>query len=220
MSLENKKIFQGARLAFFVLIILLVSFYIQKTFFQFKISDIKYLLSLHGVLAPFIYLILLIIFVVIIPLPDFLLFAAASLIFPWFITLTLTVLGNMVAALISFYLAKKYGYRLVEKIASPPDIEFIHALGDKIDWKKGLILRLIPGSNFGVLNFFFGFTNLNVRSFLITTFLGSLPITVLSLYFLEELSNEKNFLVISSIWIIFMFLAPLLFPLFKGKKKS
>lgn len=219
MNLRLKRIFQGVRVIFFVLVILLLSFYIQKTFFRFEISELKHFLNLHGVLAPVVYLILLIIFVVVIPLPDFLLFAAATLIFPWFIILPLTILGNMIGAYISFYLAKKYGFKLIKKLLSRSDLEFIHSLGDNINWKGALILRLLPGSNFGLLNYFFGFTNLDKKTFLQTTFFGSLPLTILSLYFLEELSNEKNFLVISSIWVIFMFLMPFLFPLFKNQKK-
>jgi uncharacterized membrane protein YdjX (TVP38/TMEM64 family) len=122
------------------------------------------------VLAP-----LLMIVVAILPVPAEFPAMLNGMIFGPLIGTTITWLGAIVGAWISFELARRFGRPFTERFVKPTLLERADRAVDSAGWPGLLTLRLIPAVAFTALNWGAGLTTVPRWTFLWTTTLGILP---------------------------------------------
>lgn len=122
------------------------------------------------VLAP-----LLMIVVAILPIPAEFPAMLNGMIFGPLIGTTITWLGAIVGAWISFELARRFGRPLTERFVKSTLLERTDRAVDSAGWPGLLTLRLIPAVAFTALNWGAGLTTVPRWTFLWTTTLGILP---------------------------------------------
>ena len=122
------------------------------------------------VLAP-----LLMIVVAIVPIPAEFPAMLNGMIFGPLIGTTITWLGAIVGAWISFELARRFGRPVTERFVKSTLLERTDRVVDSAGWPGLLTLRLIPVVAFTALNWGAGLTAVPRWTFLWTTTLGILP---------------------------------------------
>ena len=88
---------------------------------------------------------------------------------------TITWLGAIVGAVVSFELARRFGRPLSERVVSPAVLQRADRLVDSAGWPGLLTLRLIPAVAFTAINWGAGFTSVTRWTFVWTTAVGILP---------------------------------------------
>lgn len=122
------------------------------------------------VLAP-----LLMIVVAILPIPAEFPAMLNGMIFGPLIGTTITWLGAIVGASISFELARRFGRPLTERFVKSTLLERANRVMESAGWPGLLTVRLIPAVAFTAMNWGAGLTNVRRWTFLWTTTLGILP---------------------------------------------
>ncbi len=118
---------------------------------------------------------LLMIVVAILPIPAEFPAMLNGMIFGPLIGTTITWLGAIVGAWISFELARRFGRPLTERFVKSTLLERANRVVDSAGWPGLLTLRLIPAVAFTALNWGAGLTTVPRWTFLWTTTLGILP---------------------------------------------
>ncbi len=90
-----------------------------------------------------------------------------------------SVAGASLAFLIGRYLAKGW---VARKMESNPKLKRLSKAVAKEGWKLVLLTRLSPIFPFNILNYAFGLTEVSVRDFVLASWLGMLPGTILYVY--------------------------------------
>ena len=122
------------------------------------------------VLAP-----LLMVVVAILPIPAELPAMLNGMMFGPIVGTTITWLGALVGAMVSFELARRFGRPLSERIVKRSLLERADRLVDSAGWPGLITLRLIPAVAFTAINWGAGFTSVNRWTFVWTTAAGILP---------------------------------------------
>ena len=118
---------------------------------------------------------LLMIVVAILPIPAEFPAMLNGMVFGPLIGTTITWLGAIVGAWISFELARRFGRPLTERFVKSALLERANRVVDSAGWPGLLTLRLIPAVAFTALNWGAGLTTVRRWTFLWTTTLGILP---------------------------------------------
>ncbi len=118
---------------------------------------------------------LFMIVVAILPIPAELPAMLNGMIFGPLVGTTITWLGAIVGAMVSFQLARRFGRPLSERFVKPAVMQKADRLVDSAGWPGLLVLRLIPTIAFTAINWGAGFTALSRWTFLWTTAVGILP---------------------------------------------
>ncbi len=147
-----------------------------------------------GVFGPLAYILLQILQTVVAPIPGGVISPIGGFLFGWFGVLW-TSIGATLGAWIVFYIAKKYGRSLVEKIVKKEAV-------DKFDFILGrratlilFLLFLIPGLPDDTICYVGGLTKVPIRTLLIIFFIGRLPAVIVNNYFGMGFS-EGNYLAL------------------------
>jgi len=132
-----------------------------------------------GAWAPLAVVLLMILHSVV-PFPAELLAACAGAVFGTVLGSVLVWIGAMLGAALSFWLARRFGRILIDRFLPARHAEAL----DKWSVEQGtlalLISRFIPVIAFNLINYSAGLTRVGFGTFLWTTALGILPITILS----------------------------------------
>jgi uncharacterized membrane protein YdjX (TVP38/TMEM64 family) len=106
--------------------------------------------------------------------PQFVLVAAAVVAFgPWR-GFTYSWIGNLVSALLGFYVGRALGARALERYAGGGLRDFMELVGRNGFWAS-LLVRLVPAAPFIVVNMAAGVTSMGVAEFLAGTAIGGTP---------------------------------------------
>ena len=118
---------------------------------------------------------LFMIIVAILPIPAELPAMLNGMMFGPIVGTTITWLGAIVGAIVSFELARRFGRPLSERIVKRSLLERADRLVDSAGWPGLLTLRLIPAVAFTAINWGAGFTSVTRWTFVWTTAAGILP---------------------------------------------
>ncbi|MEN9582702.1 MAG: hypothetical protein RL641_656 [Candidatus Parcubacteria bacterium] len=113
------------------------------------------------------------------PLPDTPVVLAGGFIFGPYITIPLTIIGQLLGATADFYLARKLGRNFVTKKfpnATKALNEYSHSLG----WQTVFLMRLTPTLSFDILSYAAGLSTIRFRPYIFATFFGMLPLVGVS----------------------------------------
>lgn len=127
-----------------------------------------------GGFAPIIYIILLSIAVIMPPIPDTVPIVVAGAGFGALMGTIYTMAGVMLGTTASFYLARRFGRRLLERFVSEKRVSRLDAYASRMGWGLLFTSRLI-GINSGLVSYAAGLTNMSLAVFLSATLLGALP---------------------------------------------
>ena len=139
----------------------------------------------------------------IVPFPAEILAVCAGAVFGALVGSILIWVGAMIGALLAFGLARKLGRRLIEKILSEQNRKALDRWSSDQGALALLMSRFIPLIAFNLINYAAGLTNIRVWTFIWTTGLGIIPVTVLSAYLGAQMKNLEwgTLLVLSGLGI-------------------
>jgi uncharacterized membrane protein YdjX (TVP38/TMEM64 family) len=112
---------------------------------------------------------------------------AGSVMFGFWGGLVCNITGITSGAYIAYWLARKYGRVVLEKLAPRQLKKFESFTVQKTGFTTLLIIRLIGLPPFGILNYLCGLAGISNRTYLAATFLGVLPYTIFETYFANVL---------------------------------
>lgn len=112
---------------------------------------------------------------------------AAGFIWGWLLGGTYTILGGLLGAIASFFVARFVGEGLIHRFGRLG--QFVAKQADHAGFRSLLVLRFIPGIPFAVLNYGAGVAGVRFRDYVAATFLGILPPTFVFAYCADALFN-------------------------------
>lgn len=164
-------------------ILILVIFFIACSYFA-QNYEVYYLETIksEGLLGILIYIIVCILSTVVAPLSNLPLIPLASGIWGPNITAFASIIGWMIGAIIAFYLSRKYGRNLVEKIVSKEKLNNLEKkIPDRNIFMTILILRMIVPVD--ILSYILGlFKNISWKIYLPATIIGIFPFAFIFSY--------------------------------------
>jgi uncharacterized membrane protein YdjX (TVP38/TMEM64 family) len=149
-----------------------------RLFDHFTPARIETFLNRFGLYAPLAYILLLAVAIVISQIPNVPLAIAAGMVFGPFRGGVYSLVGGMIGAVACFYIARSLGTTVLRKVFGK-----IPCFSDRCkDGHLALIIfvsRLVPFFSFDLISYCAGLTNLRLRTFLVATFFGMIPMTFL-----------------------------------------
>lgn len=132
-----------------------------------------------GAAAPLVSIFLMILQSVIAPLPAFLITAANGILFGFFWGLVISLVGALGGAIVSFAISRwVYTNFAIKQLTGTKVESYIHKISSKYGFKIILIARLLPIVSFDLISYAAGLSTIKMREFLLATFLGMFPATV------------------------------------------
>lgn len=140
------------------------------------------LINRAGALAPFIYIVLQVVQVVVAPIPGQIVGGVGGFLFGHWGILWTTI-GSLVGFWLVFLIARKFGRPLIEKIFKKPAVEkfdfIINAKGSALII---FAIFLLPGFPDDLVCYIAGLTKLSMRKLMLISILGRFPTIVLTNY--------------------------------------
>ncbi len=200
-SILERLIRHPARLRFlfimlFVLLLLILGARILYEFQPWRApGKIAQFLQSMGPLAPVIYIILLSIAVILPPIPDTVPIVVAGVGFGGPMGTVYTMVGVMLGTTVSFYLASRFGRRLLERFVSEKRVSRLDSYASRMGWGLLFWSRLV-GLNSGLVSYAAGLTKMSLASFLSATVLGTLPQVLIISFSGQELLRHPVLFVL------------------------
>lgn len=178
-------------MAFFRLFLVMTVLFIIGFVIVNQFSDAESLLTYvrsAGVFGPFMIIGFIILEVVVAPIPGtFIVVGAGALFGTWFGALY-AYIGNVLGSVIAFWLAKRFGRRLVERLVSTPLLKSYDSFfnGHK---ELFLVFYALPVIPVDVLSFVCGLSLMRWRRFLFVMMFGFIPNTIILAFLGEQLAS-------------------------------
>jgi len=175
-----------------------------------------------GFWAYFIFVGLVILECVLAPIPPLVLYIAGGVLFGAFFGGLLTLFGNIIGASIGFFIARRYARGLVEK-------KFDEKLRKKFDdfsTKYGgfaiFLLRVNPLTTTDLVSYLAGLSKIKLRSFLIWTTAGLIPLIFIQTYLGEFFIRQSPILyaIVIALSVFYLVLFLYLIVVAISKKKN
>ena len=170
----------------------------------FRPEKIKVFLTQMGFGAPFIYITIMALAIVISPIPSLPLNIAAGAVFGPLLGTLYSVVGALVGAAASFLIARNLGRELIEKYLGG-HVNFCPRCSDRILTKIVFFSRLLPVVSFDIVSYGAGLTKMSLRKFSVATFFGMIPLTFIYNYFGSVLVFGRGVTIFISILMVILF---------------
>lgn len=125
----------------------------------------------------------------IIPFPAEALSLANGMVFGFAKGALITWTGAMLGALLAFFLARVFGQPLMRKLLPARHWKSLDRWSHINGWQTLLVMRLIPVIAFNLINYAAGLTSVSTWTFVWTTGIGILPLTLLLAYLGESMQS-------------------------------
>jgi len=160
--------------ASFVLILILAMFFLMSYIVQSNLINLKFFYE-NKLLSVFIYILILILEVVILPLNSYPLVPIASNLFGWIPAATYSLIGWTIGSFIAFFIAQKYGKPILTKIVSLKDVEkFEKRIPQKHMFLSVVLLRIFLPTD--IVSYALGFfTKMKKTTYITATLIGYIP---------------------------------------------
>lgn len=136
-------------------------------------NEIKEFIQGKGIMAPVIYVGLLSSLPLLL-FPDSVLVIAGGMVFGLHWGSVLTIIGSLIGAAIAFFISRKLGQQMVQKLVKK-ELVFFDGKNKRSGFFLILMLRLIPLFPFKVVSYSAGLSDIRFKDFALATTLGSLP---------------------------------------------
>ena len=178
----SKKTFNKILLVLLSIIILITIFYLLKPikYYLNHIDEFKLLINKYGVFSSFIIFLLQILQVIIAVIPgDAVNLLSGYVLGPW-LGFIVSFLGIMCGSLIAFYLSRRWGRSLIEKLVKKEKLDDIfNKINPKMTSFSLLILCSIPFMPRDVLVYAIGLTPIKPKRFFIIYGISRFPLILL-----------------------------------------
>lgn len=159
-----------------------------------------------GILAPIVFILIVLIEVIIAPIPGGPLYFTAGILFPPLLGATLVLIGNIVGAYLAFTIAKMYGREIIARFLTERDLRLL----DKFSKEKGsltlFLLRINPLTSTDFFSYLAGTTQISKKKFMIATTLGLTPLILAEAYIGRIIASSPItytiFLSLSAVYLI------------------
>jgi len=138
-----------------------------------------------GKFSYFIFIFLVILEVILAPIPPFILYVAGGVLFGTLWGGLLTLTGNIIGSFIDFEIARKYGRNFVEKKVDRSIRKKFDNFSEKYGAFSLFLLRVNPFTTSDLFSYLSGLTKMKLRSFILGTTLGLIPMIFIQTYFGE-----------------------------------
>lgn len=165
-----------AVLAFLFILFLAYSWYRWDMASFFAPALIEEILKQIGPFAPLIYMVIMAATAIIIPIPGPPLFVVAGALFGPFLGTVYAVVGSLAGAVVAFLIARFLGRDFIESMVGK-QVVICCECSEGLLTKIVFFSRLLPLISFDVVSYGAGLTRMPLRSFVLATLLGSLPMT-------------------------------------------
>ncbi|WP_435660939.1 TVP38/TMEM64 family protein [Leisingera caerulea] len=146
------------------------------------VEDMVVWLRSTGAWAPLAVIVLMVVHSFV-PFPAEILALCAGAIFGTLLGAVLIWTGAMLGALVAFWLARRLGQEAVRDWLSKAQVRQLDAWTEERGALALLAARLVPVIAFNLINYAAGLTRVRLWTFVWTTALGILPVTLLSTWF-------------------------------------
>ena len=172
----------------YVKLIALVALLIEFLFLFPQINniynDVERIIESSGNVAPFVYIILMILAILISPIPSSPLAIIGGIFFGPFLGMLYTLIGATIGAVLAFLIARFFlGDYISKRLERNKFYQKIKGKKERNIAKIILITRLMPHVSFDIVSYAAGLTSLNVLTFALITFIGMMPIVFLLSFF-------------------------------------
>lgn len=213
-----------------ILVVLLVLFYYSYStkgiVYSISKSDqdsvVAFVDSFGGFSYP-IFILLIILEVVFAPIPPLALYVAGGALFGTFLGGLLTLIGNLIGAFIAFWIARRFGRDFVEKRVDTVTRNKFDNFSVKYGALSLFVLRINPLTTSDLFSYLAGLTKMKIRTFLLGTGLGLLPMIFAQAYFGEAFVKNYPILYAVLVWISIAYLLIFIYLIFRTlsmKKKE
>lgn len=179
-------------------------------------EDISAFISKAGILAPLVYIIIQLLGQIFAPLSTSALFVAGFIMFGK-ITIIYSIFVWLISSIINFYLARKYGKRVLKRFIGQEGIFKIEEIANRIDTKRFILLRLSTFYINDFASYAFGLTNISFIKYYLATILSMIPWSIVMILIMER--GESILLTTLKIFLSMIPFAFLSYLFLKKKKK-
>lgn len=156
-----------------------------------------------GPLAPLLYIGIKIVTYVVAPLSSGPIQLSAGVLFGLIPGTIYTLLGEVIGGSINFWLARRYGRPVVQRVVGAEEMPRIErAVSGIVDWKTLLYARLFLFSIYDFISYAAGFSNVSFRAYLIVSITGGIPTTFIAVLLGTGLTSDSFLAVYALIGVL------------------
>ena len=185
-----------------------------------KNLDIKKLVESSGLLYPVVLTLGIAISGIIVPLTSLPFLLAGLALFGFWPTFLYYYLGNtIIAPVIDFWIARKYGRPVISKLTGKKSLKKIDEIAELTGLKVLILLRLFGGILFDSVSYAAGLTEINFKNYFWPTAVLPIPGMLVALYLLNKgLTNNYLYFGLIIFWGFFVGIVATYFIFKKNKK--
>ncbi|MFQ5804166.1 MAG: TVP38/TMEM64 family protein [Candidatus Methylomirabilales bacterium] len=161
-----------------------------------------------GSLAPILFVAMVATAIVVSPIPSLPLDVAAGAFFGPLLGTVYAVIGALLGAVASFWIARLLGRELIEQILGG-HINFCTVCSDRLLTRIVFLSRLLPVISFDMVSYGAGLTKMSTTKFALATGVGMIPLTFVYTYFGSAVAFGSGVtLVMGAVTVTLFFLIP------------
>ncbi len=149
-----------------------------------------------GWLAAVVFFMLVMLEVVVAPIPPFVLYIAAGLLFGTLPGGTLVLAGNIAGAMIAFGIARRFGRGMVERNVTPRARERFDRFSEKYGAFSIFLLRINPLTSSDAFSYLAGLSSMSLAGFALGTAAGLAPLVYIQTYIGSDLLKDNSLLLL------------------------
>ncbi len=182
----------------------------------FSSEEISTFISKAGILAPLFYMLIQVAGQIFAPLSTSALFVAGFILFGK-TAIVYSILTWLISSITNFYLARRYGKRVLRKFIGEDGIIRIEKIANRIDTKRFVLLRLSTFYISDFASYAFGLTNISFIKYYLATILSMIPWSIIMILIIER--GESILLTTLKIFLTMIPFAFLSYLFLKKKRK-
>jgi uncharacterized membrane protein YdjX (TVP38/TMEM64 family) len=171
---------------------------------------IKEVIDVHPLLAPFVFILVRSLGILIPPIPGFVLDLAGLAVFGWVLGFIYGTSGVMLGTMTAFFIGRTWGIKFISRFYSLEKLRgWESSLSDRQKFWGFLSLRLASNPLFDIISYAAGFTGISVWKYFLATLLGTVP-QMFVFYYLggivisEGWSYILAFVTAIALWILIL----------------
>jgi uncharacterized membrane protein YdjX (TVP38/TMEM64 family) len=156
-----------------------------------------------GIFGPAVFFFIHTISIVFAPLEgSFLMLSSAAIFESFWFAVFLVSVGGFVGSSINFWLARKYGQKVVRRFAGEDGLKTIHKYTDRVNKHPLLLLPLMATTLFDLMGYGAGLTNIKYRNFLLAVTISTvINVPIYVAVGDNIISNERGLVIVISLLV-------------------
>lgn len=202
----QKRVLNNLAFPMFVLVTIILFAFILRSL---ELEAVANAIKDQGVLGWLVFIFFISVSVVFSPVNALIIMPIALISYGLFLAALLTFIGNIIGGTLNFYIARKFGRPMVEKIVGKKLINKVDEFTEVAGWKGFLMLRILGSNYYDYVSYAAGFTNIKEKIYFAITIPTSFVWTFILYYLIEKAItfNEVIYLVvIATVYVASLYL--------------